>query len=100
MAASRIASAVAAFLSSVGLPSGGMTVFFQMLVTSISRPEQRGVAMSLAGLGFSFSHLTTPVIVGWLADVYSIQVAFMVFGAIGLVWTAGLPLLHRRAQLH
>jgi MFS family permease len=77
-----------------------MTVFFQMLVTSISRPEQRGVAMSLAGLGFSFSHLTTPVIVGWLADVYSIQVAFMVFGAIGLVWTAGLPLLHRRAQLH
>jgi hypothetical protein len=40
------------------------------------------------------------VIVGWLADVYSIQVAFMVFGAIGLVWTAGLPLLHRRAHLH
>ena len=100
VAATSNAWVITFFLFSVGLASGVMTVFFQMLVTSISRPEQRGVAMSLAGLGFSFSHLTTPVIVGWLADVYSIQVAFMVFGAIGLGWTAGLPLLHRRAHLH
>ena len=66
----------------VGFGSGAMTLYFQITIAEASRPEERGAALALGGMGWSVSHLSTPLVMGFLADRYGIVEAFYVLGGL------------------
>ncbi len=86
-------SAVGAFLFALGVGSGMMTIYFQVTMAEVVAPEMRGSAMALGGLGWGWSHLTTPLIMGFLADRYGIVAGFYVLGGISLVVVGFIALL-------
>jgi predicted MFS family arabinose efflux permease len=83
------------FLLSVGLGSAIMTLYFQILMSDLSTPQERGSAMALGGMGWSLSHFSTPLIMGALTDIAGIVPAFYVMGAIASVWGLALVPVHR-----
>jgi MFS family permease len=94
----RDATVIALFLLGVGLGSGIMTIYFQVLVSTFSATEHRGSAMALAGLGWSLSHVSVPVLMGWMQDLYGIRFAFSALGTIALVYSLALLPVQRWAQ--
>lgn len=68
----------------VGAGSAAMTLYFQVTISEASRPESRGSALALGGLGWSASHLSTPLIMGFLADRYGLVTGFYVLGGLAL----------------
>jgi MFS family permease len=72
-----------------------MTNYFQLLVSSFSSVEYRGSAMALAGMGWSLSHVSIPILMGWLRDSYGIYRAFYILGAGALLFAFAIPLLQR-----
>jgi MFS family permease len=81
----------------VGLGSGAMTLYFQITIAEASRVEERGSALALGGLGWSLSHLSTPLIMGFLADRYGIVEAFYAVGALALVCAVAIGFMRRWA---
>ncbi|MGB5079413.1 MAG: MFS transporter [Burkholderiales bacterium] len=88
---------IALFLLGVGLGSGVMTIYFQVLVSTISSAETRGSAMALAGLGWALSHMSAPLVMGWLKDRYGIESAFYLLGAGAVLLSLALLPAHRWA---
>jgi MFS family permease len=76
---------IAFWMMLVGVGSGAMTLYFQITISEASRLEERGSALALGGLGWGVSHLTTPLIMGFLADHFGIVTGFYVIGAFALV---------------
>jgi predicted MFS family arabinose efflux permease len=85
---------VSAFLFAVGLASGVLTLYFQLLASEISTADTRGSTLAIAGLGWGLSHLSTPVIMGALSDAYGIHNAFFLFGALAVALALCLAPLH------
>ncbi len=81
-------SAVGAFLFALGAGSSVMTIYFQVTIGEVVAPEMRGSAMALGGLGWGFSHLTTPLVMGLVADRYGVIAGFYILGAMALVTVA------------
>ena len=81
----------------VGLASGIMTLFFQMLISEISTIDNRGSALALGGLGWGLSHFSTPLAMGYLKDHLGILPAFYILGGFAFVWSLGLIPMHRWA---
>ena len=75
---------IAFWLLVVGAGTAAMTLYFQITIAEASRVEERGSALALGGLGWSISHLSTPLIMGFLADRYGIVTGFYVLGAFAL----------------
>ena len=50
----------------------------------MSTSAERGSALALGGLGWSVSHLTTPLLMGFLSDRYGLVAGFYVLGAFAL----------------
>jgi DHA1 family multidrug resistance protein-like MFS transporter len=79
----------------LGAGSAAMTLYFQITISEASRPEERASALALGGMGWSVSHLSTPLLMGWLADRYGLVTGFYVVGALAgltalaLVWMRG-----------
>jgi MFS family permease len=71
----------------VGFGSGAMTLYFQITIAEASRQEERGSALALGGLGWGISHLSTPLVMGTLADRYGIVAGFYAIGAFALACT-------------
>ena len=90
-------AAVGIFLLASGLGSGIMTIYFQVTMAEVVAPEMRGSAMALGGLGWGLSHLTTPLVMGLLADQYGVIAGFYLLGAMALVTVAFVGLLRRWA---
>jgi len=88
---------IAALLLLVGLGSGLMTLYFQITISEVSSTAERGSAMALGGLGWGISHLTTPLLMGLLADRYGIVTGFYALGAIAVLCAGGLALGRRPA---
>jgi MFS family permease len=78
----------------VGLSSGVLTLYFQLLASEISTPETRGSTLAIAGFGWGLSHLTTPLAMGALTDAVGIHAAFYIFGAVAVLISIGLAPLH------
>jgi MFS family permease len=74
-----------------------MTLYFQITISEASKPEERGSALALGGMGWSFSHLSTPVIMGLLADRYGIVEAFYAVGALALACAVAIAFMRRWA---
>lgn len=88
---------VAAFLLGAGLGSGIMTVYYQLVISEISSQANRGTALALGGLGWGLSHLSTPLVLGFLVDAVGIADAFHVWGAFALLVAALFVPLRRWA---
>ena len=66
----------------IGAGSAAMTLYFQVTISEASRPEGRGAALALGGLGWSLSHLTTPILMGFVADRYDLVTGFYALGVV------------------
>jgi MFS family permease len=88
---------IAVFLFGLGVGSAVMTIYFQMLISSVSSKETRGSAMALGGLGWGISHLITPFVMGVLKDYVGIHAAFYVIGGFALLCGLALVPLQRWA---
>ena len=97
IAGARDAWMIGALMASVGLASGIMTLFFQMLISEISSIENRGSALALGGLGWGLSHFSTPLIMGYLKDQLGLLPAFYCIGALALLWGLAFIPMHRWA---
>jgi MFS family permease len=81
----------------MGLATGAMTLYFQITISEASRPDQRGSALALGGMGWSVSHLSTPLLMGFLADRFGIVAGFYVLGGLALVCAVAVGFLRRWA---
>jgi MFS family permease len=81
----------------IGAASGAMTLYFQITISEASLLEERGSALALGGLGWSVSHLTTPLVMGFLADRYGIVTGFYVLGGFALVCALAIAFLRHWA---
>jgi MFS family permease len=97
IAAARDAWMIGALMAVVGLASGIMTLFFQMLISEISSIDNRGSALALGGLGWGLSHFSTPLAMGYLKDHLGILPAFYVLGGFAFLWSLCLIPMHRWA---
>jgi hypothetical protein len=88
---------IAFWLLVVGAGTAAMTLYFQITISEASRLESRGSALALGGLGWSVSHLTTPLAMGFLADRYGIVTGFYALGVFALAGTAAIAVLRRWA---
>ncbi|HUG76217.1 MAG TPA: MFS transporter [Burkholderiales bacterium] len=88
---------IAVWLLVVGAGTAAMTLYFQITMSEASRPQERGSALALGGLGWSVSHLSTPLIMGFLADRYGIVVGFYVLGGFALACAAAIAWMRRWA---
>jgi len=68
----------------VGVGSAAMTLYFQITISEASRVEERGSALALGGLGWSVSHFSTPLVMGFIADRFGIVTGFYAIGAFAL----------------
>ena len=81
----------------VGAGSAAMTIYFQITISEASGPESRGSALALGGLGWSVSHLSTPLIMGFLADRYGLVTGFYVLGALAVLTAIAIAWMRRWA---
>jgi MFS family permease len=84
---------IAFWLLVVGAGTAAMTLYFQITISEASKPEERGSALALGGLGWSVSHLSTPLLMGFLADRYGIVTGFYVLGAFALACAVAIGFL-------
>ena len=81
----------------VGAGTAAMTLYFQVTISEASKPEERGSALALGGLGWSVSHLSTPLVMGFLADRYGLVTGFYVLGGFALVCALAIAYLRHWA---
>jgi MFS family permease len=81
----------------VGAATAAMTLYFQITISEVSTSAERGSALALGGLGWSVSHLSTPLLMGFLADRYGIVAGFYVLGAFALAGALIVALSRRWA---
>ena len=91
IAIARDAWTIGLLMTAVGLASGIMTLFFQMLISEFSSVDNRGSALALGGLGWGLSHFSTPLAMGYLKDHFGLPPAFYCIGGFALLW--GLALI-------
>ncbi len=97
IASAREAWMIGALMAAVGLASGIMTLFFQMLISEISSVDNRGSALALGGLGWGLSHFSTPLAMGYLKDHLGLLPAFYCIGGFAFLWGLCLIPMHRWA---
>jgi MFS family permease len=77
---------IGAWMLIVGLGAGAMTLYFQITIAEASRAGERGAALALGGMGWSVSHFSTPLLMGFLADRYGLVNAFYLLGLLAFAW--------------
>ena len=88
---------IAFWLLVVGAGTAAMTLYFQITISEASKPEERGSALALGGLGWSVSHLSTPLLMGFLADRYGLVTGFYVLGGFALACAVAIAFLRNWA---
>jgi MFS family permease len=97
VAATRDPWIIGLLMAAVGVASGIMTLFFQMLVSEISSIENRGSALALGTLGWGLSHFSTPLALGYFKDHLGLLPAFYILGGFAFVWGLCLIPMHNWA---
>lgn len=91
------AAPIAFWLLLVGAGSAAMTLYFQITISEASRPEERGSALALGGLGWSVSHLSTPLVMGELADRFGIVHGFYAIALFAVACAVAIAFLRQWA---
>jgi len=81
----------------LGAGSAAMTLYFQITISEASPPDLRGSALALGGLGWSISHMSTPLLLGFLADRIGLVNGFYVLGALALLTAIALGFMRNWA---
>jgi MFS family permease len=90
-------AAIGAFLLAVGVGASLLTIYFQVTVAEVVPADMRGSAMALGSLGYGLSHVSTPLVMGLLADRFGIVAGFYVLGAVALATVGALAVLRQWA---
>ena len=88
---------IAFWMLVVGAGTAAMTLYFQVTISEASKAEERGSALALGGLGWSISHLSTPLIMGFLADRFGLVTGFYVLGGFALACALAIAYLRHWA---
>jgi MFS family permease len=88
---------VAVFLFLLGVSSGVISIYFQLLISAVSPSNLRGSAISYGGVGWNVSNLLAPLVMGAFMDAMGIRASFYVVGALMIACTALLVPLYRWA---
>lgn len=89
--------AIGALMFAVGVGAGMQSLYVQVTLAEVTEVGMRGSALALGGLGWSLSHLTTPLIAGLLAQYYGTVFGFYALGAIALAIVGLLAATRNRA---
>jgi MFS family permease len=81
----------------LGVASGLIAIYFQILISVTSPDEERGSAMSYGGIGWNLSNLIPPLVMGMLTDWLNVYYAFYFAGAIIMACAFMLLPLYRWA---
>ena len=81
----------------LGAGSAAMTLYFQITISEASPPESRGSALALGGLGWSVSHMSTPLLLGFLADHIGLVNGFYVLGVLAMLTAFALAFMRQWA---
>jgi len=81
----------------IGAGSAAMTLYFQVTISEASRPEGRGAALALGGVGWGLSHLTTPLLIGFIADRHGLVAGFYALGVVCLLFATTIAFMRRWA---
>lgn len=79
-------AAIGTLMFVVGMGAGMQTLYIQITLSEVTRLEMRGSAMAIGGLGWSFSHLTTPLVAGFLSQHYGTVYGFYALGGLALIF--------------
>ncbi|MBC7803806.1 MAG: hypothetical protein H7Y16_08000, partial [Candidatus Parcubacteria bacterium] len=63
-------------------------------------PAMRGSALALGGLGWGLSHLTTPLVMGLLADRFGVAAGFYVLGGVALAMSCYIAAIRSSFRIH
>lgn len=88
---------IAFWMLLVGAGAAAMTLYFQITISEASTPHERGSALALGGLGWSASHLSTPLLMGFLADRFGLVTGFYVLGCFALASAVLIAVMRRWA---
>jgi DHA1 family multidrug resistance protein-like MFS transporter len=88
---------IAFWMLVVGAGTAAMTLYFQITISEASTSQERGSALALGGLGWSVSHLSTPLLMGFIADRYGIVTGFYVLGGFALTCAVLIAVTRRWA---
>ncbi len=82
-------------IAALGAAGVIMDLLCQVQASEWSRAHDRSVAMASMGLGWNLCPFLTPMLVGWLAEVFGFRLAFLATGGFFLLMAAGTQLWHR-----
>ena len=91
------AAPIAFWMLVVGAGTAAMTLYFQITISEASTATDRGSALALGGLGWSVSHLSTPLLMGFFADRYGLITGFYVIGGFAFACALVIALTRRWA---
>lgn len=89
--------AMLVWLLILGVASGLVGLYFQVLISENSPAEQRGSAIAFGGLGWNFSNIVAPLLMGGFTDWLDVYYAFYLIGALLLAYAVALLPLYRWA---
>ncbi len=84
---------IGALMLVVGLGSALMTLYFQITMSDYTTTAERGSALALGGLGWGFSHLSTPFTMGLLSDHIGLVPGFYAVSIFAFFWTIMISVL-------
>ncbi len=91
---------IAVFLLLLGVSSGVLSVYFQLLISAVSASGERGSAMSYGGIGWNLSNMSVPLLMGIIMDGLGVRTAFTVVGVLLFVYALLVKPLFRWAFPH
>jgi len=86
---------LSACIAVLGTAGGAMDIFYQVQATHMSKEADRAVAFAAVGIGWTLSHLFSPLVAGALVEAYGFPFAFAALGAFMLLAAAGTKLWYR-----
>jgi ACS family hexuronate transporter-like MFS transporter len=84
----------------LGLAEGSAQPAGQKLTAEWFPARERGLASGVYNIGASFGAVIAPLLVAWAVAVHSWRLAFVVAGALGLVWTLAWLFWYRPPERH
>jgi len=73
----------------LGVGGGIMDLLYQVQASALSHAGDRSMAMASTGMGWNLSPFFMPLIIGWVAESWSFESAFLVAGSFMLLAGAG-----------